>query len=189
MPDRFIVDLDPPAGALEAVRQAAIVVRDALAELGLNSVPVATGSKGYHVVAAILPSVRAELLALTAHKLASMLAAQHPALLTVSYRIALRGQRVFLDFLRNAPMASVVAPYSLRASPRASVATPLSWDELSQHAPDSFSIAEAEALLARPDSLAELARTPSDPQPFVERVDSAFERSGLVLESFDRFRS
>jgi len=189
LPDRFIVDLDPPAGALPAVRQAALVVRDALGELGLNSVPIATGSKGYHVVAAIVPSVRAELLAHCAHKLATLLAAQHPALLTVSYRIALRGQRVFLDFLRNAPMASVVAPYSLRATPRATLATPLSWDELAQHAPDSFSIADVDALLERPDSLAELARAPSDPRPFVERVDAAFDRSGLELESFDRFRS
>lgn len=189
LPDRFIVDLDPPAGAIAAVRQAALVVRDALAELGLASVPVATGGKGYHVIAPITPSVPAEQLAHASHQLATLLASQHPALLTVSYRIALRGERVFLDFLRNAPMASVVAPYSLRATARATVATPLAWDELHERAPDGFTLEDAEALLARPDTLGELAQTPSDPQPFVTRVEEAFSRSGLVLEHFDRFRS
>jgi len=189
LPDRFIVDLDPPAGALDAVRKAARVVRDALAEHGVRSVPIATGSKGYHVVAPIVPSLPAEQLAITAHKLSTLLAAQHPELLTISYRIALRGERVFLDFLRNNPSASVVAPYSLRASARATVATPLAWDELDACAPDHFAIDDVERLLERPDTLLELARTPADPRPFAAQVDAAFERSGLELEHFDRFRS
>src|SRR5215472_3818344 len=50
-PDRLVVDLDPPKGALDLVRRAARVVREALAEWSVPSVPVATGSKGYHVVA------------------------------------------------------------------------------------------------------------------------------------------
>ena len=40
------------------VRRAAYIVRDALAEHGLASVPVATGSKGYHVVSAPPPGVK-----------------------------------------------------------------------------------------------------------------------------------
>lgn len=189
LPDRFIMDLDPPAGALDAVRSAALRVRDALAEHGLASVPVATGGKGYHVVAAIAPEVPAERLALTAHRLATLLAAAEPASLTVAYRIALRGERVFLDFLRNQPVASVVAPYSLRATPRATLAAPLGWHELAQYAPDGFTIDDAQSLLERPDSLAELARNPGDAGRFVTSVEHAFERSGLQLEHFDRFRS
>ncbi|MGZ3421552.1 MAG: non-homologous end-joining DNA ligase LigD, partial [Polyangiales bacterium] len=56
-PDRLVIDLDPPPDALALVRRAALVMRDALAELGLPTVPIATGSKGYHVVAAIAPTV------------------------------------------------------------------------------------------------------------------------------------
>lgn len=188
-PDRYVVDLDPPEGAVGLVRRAALLVRDVLAEFGLPSVPIATGSKGYHVVAALVPELEADALAHCAHQLATMLAHRHPDDFTIAYRVALRGERVFIDWLRNNPMASVVAPYSLRAKPRASVAVPLGWDELERVAPDHFTIDDAEQLLNRPDSLAELAAKPTDPRPFAAAVQSAFERSGLTLEYFDRFRS
>jgi hypothetical protein len=55
--------------------------------------------------------------------------------------------------------------------------------------PNAFNIDDVERLLDRPDSLAALAEAPSDASRFVSEVDVAFERSGLVLESFDRFRS
>ena len=188
-PDRVVIDLDPPAGAVDLVRRAAHLTRELLEELGLDSVPVATGSKGYHVIAAIAPSVSGGTLALTLQKVAALLAAKHPDKLTTAFRIAQRGQRVFVDWLRNLPGATVVAPYSLRARPRATVATPLAWAELDIRAPDAFSIDDVELLLDRPDSLATRAESPSDGERFVTNVDAAFEKSGLVLETFDRFRS
>jgi bifunctional non-homologous end joining protein LigD len=189
LPDRFVVDLDPPPGATALVQRAALLVRAALEQFGLPCVPMATGSKGYHVVAPITPSVDSDQLALCAFKLATLLSAQHADDLTISYRVALRGQRVFLDWLRNNSNASAIAPYSLRANAHARVATPLAWDELASTPPDAFGITDIDTLLDRPDPLLELMQTPADPQPFVDRVFEAFERSGLVLEHFDRFRS
>src|SRR5262249_7786334 len=122
------------------------------------------------------------------HKFAALLAAKHPEELTTVFRIAGRGQRVFVDWLRNFPNATVVAPYSLRARPKASVATPLGWNELETTDPDAFTIDDIERLVDRPDSVAELAQTPSDFEPFVAAVDEAFARSGLELATFDRFR-
>ncbi len=187
-PDRIVIDLDPPEGALAAVRQASKRVREALDALRLTTVPVATGSKGYHLVAAVTPSVDGETMAVTTQKLAALLAADHPEELTTVYRIALRGGRVFIDWMRNNPGATVVAPYSVRARPRASGATPLPWEELDLHAPDAFTMEDVERLVERTDPLADLAASPQDAEPFVSAVDAAFERSGLVLESFDRFR-
>jgi bifunctional non-homologous end joining protein LigD len=188
-PDRIILDLDPPAGALDEVRRAAFLVRDGLAELGLPSVPVATGSKGYHVIAPILPTADAETIETTVQQLATILAAAHPDELTYVFRIVNRRGRVFLDWLRNRRNATVIAPYSLRARPRASVATPLAWGELATTAPDAFTIDDLDRLLDRPDSLAALAAAPADPAPFVAAVARRFAESGLVLERFDRFRS
>jgi bifunctional non-homologous end joining protein LigD len=187
-PDRIVIDLDPPEGALAAVRGAAKRVREALEALRLTTVPVATGSKGYHLVAAIAPRVDGDKIAVATQKLAALLAADHPEELTTVFRTALRGGRVFIDWMRNNPGATVVAPYSLRARPHASVATPLNWDELDAHAPDAFKMDDVDRLLDRPDPLADLAPA-QDPAPFVSAVDAAFERSGLVLERFDRFRS
>lgn len=188
-PDRVVIDLDPPPGAFELARRATIFTRDALEEFGLRAVPVATGSKGYHVVAPIQPTLDLDVLVVAVHQFATLLAARHPDELTRTYRVAQRGRRVFVDWLRIGPSASVVAPYSLRATPRATVATPLAWGELDTTNPDAFALDDVERLLERADPLAEIARAPGDPGPFVVAVEGAFERSGLILEVFDRFRS
>lgn len=188
-PDRLIIDLDPPAGAFELVREAAKLVRAVFDDFGLPTMPVATGSKGYHLVAPIVPAIDDDVLGLTLQKFGALLAAKHPEQLTVAFRVALRGARVFVDWMRNGVQATVIAPYSLRARPRATVAAPIAWEELDQLAPDNFALGDLEKLLDRPDSLIELAKTPADAAPFVKRVEEEFERSGLVLEVFDRFRS
>jgi bifunctional non-homologous end joining protein LigD len=187
--DRLVVDLDPPAGKIDLARRAARITRDAFATWGLDSAPVATGSKGYHVVAPIVPSVGFDVLAETMQKLAALLADDHPDELTVVFRVALRGGRVFVDWLRNNPVASAVAPYSLRARKAAPVATPLSWDEVDTTNPDAFTIADVDRLLDRPDPLLDLTKTPGDATRLVAGVSAAFAERGLVLETFDRFRS
>ena len=188
-PDRIVIDLDPPSGAVALVRRAAQMAREVLGELGLKTVPVATGSKGYHVVAPIRPTMGIDTLGVAIQKLAAVLVAKHPGELTTVFRVAQRGERVFVDWLRNYPNATVIVPYSLRARPRATVAAPLSWDELDATAPDAFAIGDADRLMDRPDSLADLAKAPSDPERFVAAVDAAFDKAGLALETFDRFRS
>jgi bifunctional non-homologous end joining protein LigD len=186
-PDRVILDLDPPAGALDLVRRAARLAREALAAHGLDAALVATGSKGYHVVAPIRPALDVEPVGRALHELATLLVARHPDVFTLAFRVANRGARVFLDWMRNFPGATAVAPYSLRARPRAPVAAPISWDELDATPPDGFTLDDAARLVERPDALAALP--PGDAAPFVAAVGEAFARSGLVLETFDRFRS
>jgi bifunctional non-homologous end joining protein LigD len=188
-PDRLVIDLDPPAGAFEQARRAAYLTRDALASFGLDTVPVATGSKGYHIVAALQRTAEVDELATAIHQFATLLCASHPDELTLAFRVAHRQGRVFVDWLRLGASASVVAPYSLRATPRASVAAPLAWDELSTTNPDAFSMLDVARLLERTDTLQTLASAPADPRCFVRAVSDRFEASGLVLESFDRFRS
>jgi bifunctional non-homologous end joining protein LigD len=188
-PDRVVIDLDLPEGAVALARRAARIVREELVAMGLTSVPVATGSKGYHVVSSITASVGGDAIATATQKLSTMLAAKYPEILTIAFRTARRGQRVFLDWLRNNPGATVVVPYSLRARPAASIAVPFAWEELDSTEPALFTLRDADRLLDRPDPLAALAGAPEDGGRFVAAVGEAFESSGLVLETFDRFRS
>jgi bifunctional non-homologous end joining protein LigD len=188
-PDRIVIDLDPPPDSLSLVRRAALIMREILEAHRLPTAPVATGSKGYHLVAPITPSLDGEEIMVAVQKLAALAVSKHPDELTVTFRVAKRGARVFVDWMRNAPMATFVTPYSVRARPRASVALPIAWSELETVAPDAFTIADVERMLDRSDSLADLARKPADPKDFVTSVEKAFEASGLVLETFDRFRS
>jgi bifunctional non-homologous end joining protein LigD len=188
-PDRIVLDLDPKPGAVALVRRAAHTLRAALAAHGLETVPMATGSKGYHLIAAIEPALEADVLGLALQKFAALVEKEHEDLLTTAFRVANRGDRVFIDWLRNHPLATVVAPYSLRARPRATVAVPLSWDEVDTLGPDAFNIDDVDRILDRPDSVRDRVEKPVDAAPFVRSVEAAFERSGIEIEPFDRFRS
>ena len=65
-----------------------------------------------------------------------------PAMFTMEIRKEKRGKRIFIDTLRNAFGQTGVAPYSVRATPRASVATPLHWHEVGNPklSPDMYTI-------------------------------------------------
>lgn len=64
-----------------------------------------------------------------ARRLAEVLVASAPDVLTLEGRRGARGRRPYLDVQRNVYRQHVIAPYSLRALPGAPVAVPLTWDE------------------------------------------------------------
>lgn len=129
-PDRLIFDLDPPGDDFEPVRQAARAARALLDELDLPAFLMTTGSSGLHVVVPLDRSADFEAVRDFAREAAGVLADRHPDLLTTEQRKAKRGDRVFLDVMRNTYAHTAVAPYAVRARPGAPVATPLDWDEL-----------------------------------------------------------
>ena len=92
-----------------------------------------------------------------------------------------RRGRVFVDWLRNTPGATVVVPFSLRPTPVASVAVPITWDELASAEPDGWRIGAIDDRLALATDLARQ-------QLPVERIVAAATAAGVDLAStFDRF--
>jgi bifunctional non-homologous end joining protein LigD len=71
----------------------------------------------------------------------------------------LRGGRVFLDYLRNSRGATAIAPYSTRAREGATVAAPLSWDELTaDFDPRAFDLRSMLKRVNQPDPWREYAK-------------------------------
>jgi bifunctional non-homologous end joining protein LigD len=188
-PDRLIIDLDPSEGDTERVRQAAHIVGPLMAELGLASIPVATGSKGYHVVAPIHPAINGDDVAEVMNGLALWLAHAHPDLLTTEFRKEGRKGRVFVDWLRNRPGQTTVVPWSLRARPGAPAAVPLEWDELDDVAPDALGLRSIAHRLVRADPLTALAQQPSDARRACAEIPRMLDEAEIQIEQFDRFRS
>jgi bifunctional non-homologous end joining protein LigD len=62
--------------------------------------------------------------------IAAVLAERHPHELTTEFSKEERGDRLFVDVLRNAASQHAVAPYTLRPKPGAPVAVPLRWEEV-----------------------------------------------------------
>ncbi|MDH5423091.1 MAG: non-homologous end-joining DNA ligase [Acidimicrobiia bacterium] len=181
-PDYFVMDLDPEAGDVGKARSAAEAARDALASFGVESIPVATGSKGYHVWAPIVPDVAWQEVAIAAQSIAGLVVAANPDLATTEFLKKNRKGRVFVDWMRNHPGASVVSPFSIRPRPTAPVSTPITWDELAITDPDQWTVA----------NLAErVASLPAWPKPSVlpaAEMEAAARSVGVDLDTrVDRF--
>lgn len=138
-PAELVFDLDPPGRADAEVRTATRRVRDVLeGELRLTTFLKTSGSKGFHVHVPLDGSADVEAARGFARDVAELLADRHPDDLTTEQRKAERRGRVFVDWLRNHPTQTTVAPYSTRRLPAATVATPLDWDELAGVEPDQY---------------------------------------------------
>ena len=185
-PDWAIWDLDPPRGEFAAVRESALRMRETLETFDISTVLMTSGSNGYHLRARLQPTADAETVARIARGTAALASAAHPDLMTLAFRKADRGRRVFVDWLRNAPYSTSVVPWSLRARPGAPVAVPLAWSELDDVDPDGVGFHDvAERLGEDPWTGAET----QDLEPVAPVVDTALEDAGIELEPFDRFRS
>jgi bifunctional non-homologous end joining protein LigD len=141
-PDLIVFDLDPSTSDFAPVRAAARACADVLDDLGLASYLKTTGSRGLHVVVPVSPGPDFDTVRQFARDVARVVADDDPAHLTVEQRKDKRGDRIYLDVMRNAYAQTAVAPYAVRARRGAPVATPLEWDELRSRSlrPDRFTI-------------------------------------------------
>ena len=152
-PDQLVFDLDPPderhfAGACRH----ALGLRELLEDqLGLPAYVKTTGGKGLHVHVPLRPDDDFDAVRGFARDVARMLASRSPDELTVEQRKERRGDRLYLDVMRNAYAQTVIAPYAVRARRGAPVATPLRWEELSGGiSPQQFTIRTIAARLTEP---------------------------------------
>jgi bifunctional non-homologous end joining protein LigD len=151
-PDWVCFDLDPDSGKFADAARAGLKIKAALDALGLVSFPKTSGKKGLHVFVPIVVGPDADEVRDFADRLGHRLSAAYPNEMTMESRIAARKGRVYLDPFRNGFAQTVVAPYSMRRFPHATVSTPLAWDEVDPKLdPARFNMATFEKRFAGPD--------------------------------------
>ena len=131
-PDRLVLDLDPGEGVrLAECAEVARWVRDILADMGHEPVPVTSGSKGIHLYAALDGSQTSEQATEVAHELALRARSRpsRPGRQRDEEGAAAAG-KVFVDWSQNNGAKTTVSPYSLRGRVHPTVAAPRTWEEL-----------------------------------------------------------
>ncbi|WP_341718638.1 non-homologous end-joining DNA ligase [Micromonospora sp. FIMYZ51] len=130
-PDLMVVDLDPgPPAGLEECCTVAILMRDRLADEGVDSYPKTSGKKGMQLCCPIAGTQSADDVSAYARRIAQDLEREHPKLIVSKMAKKLRPGKVFIDWSQNNAAKTTVAPYSLRAQAVPSVSTPLTWEEV-----------------------------------------------------------
>jgi bifunctional non-homologous end joining protein LigD len=159
-PTMMVFDLDPgpPAALLECAR-VAVWLRDTLTELGLDSYPKSSGSKGIQLYVPLNRAVTYDQTKPFSHALARLAERTHPDLVVSKQKKELRRGKVLVDWSQNDDFKTTACVYSLRARERPTVSTPVTWDELEEaleaERPEQL-VFEAEDVLARADEHGDL---------------------------------
>ena len=152
----FDLDPGPPAGLRECC-EVALILREALDHLGLESFAKTSGSKGIQVY---VPLNRDDVdydggTKPLSNALARHLEAETPKLIVSSQKKELRRGKVLIDWSQNDEHKTTVCVYSLRARERPTVSTPLDWAEIEAGDPDAL-VFEADDVLARVEERGDL---------------------------------
>jgi len=165
----LVLDLDPPEGdAFGLAVGAAMLVRQALADVGLAGAVKTSGAKGVHVFVPIDAEPAIDEVAAATRAIAARAERIDPALATTAFIREDREGKVFLDSTR-AGGATVVAAYSPRLRPGTPVSFPVGWDELDRVLPADFTVHTAARLLG-------------DRDPWVERMPEPQRLSPDLIE-------
>ena len=129
-PDICVFDLDPSRDDPDALRGAALALRDLLDELGLQSWVKTSGSKGFHIVVPLDGKADFGAVHQFANTVGTVLVSRHPTRLTQEFSKSDRGGRILVDTGRNGYSATFAAAYAVRAKAGAPISAPCTWEEV-----------------------------------------------------------
>ena len=158
-PDRptyVLFDLDPAGVPFTDVVRGALLLRDALGALRLDSVVRTTGGAGLHVHVPIARRYTHAETRRFAQMVAGVLVRASGGLVT-GERVKAQRHGVYVDTKMNGRGQQIVSVYSVRPLAGAPVSTPLRWDEVTEDLdPRDFTM---DVVLDRVERLGDLAAT------------------------------
>jgi bifunctional non-homologous end joining protein LigD len=153
-PDRprfALIDIDPgDATTWDEVLVLARLFRAALGHLGVTGLPKTTGKRGIQVWIPIADRYTFDQTRDWVEQLSRAIGQTVPDLVSWAWSKRDRRGRARLDYTQNAPIRTLVAPYSARPAPGAPVSAPITWDDLDDPklAPDLWTVRTLPARVA-----------------------------------------
>jgi bifunctional non-homologous end joining protein LigD len=143
-PDWCVIDLDPKEAPFSDVVRTALVLRELCQSIGLPSFVKTTGKTGLHILLPLGQQCTYAQSRTLGELLARVVLRELHEIATITRHVTKRGDKVYLDYLQNRHGQLIVAPFSVRPLPGASVSMPLTWDEVNQSLdPRAFTIKTA----------------------------------------------
>jgi len=151
----FDLDPGPPATVVECCRVAELL-RGMFEGLGLECFAKTSGSKGMQVYLPLNSQATFAQTKAFSKAVAELLAREEPGLVVARQTKSARTGKVLVDWGQNDVNKTTINVYSLRATPRATVSTPVTWDEVrAAQQPEDLTF-EAADVLRRVDEQGDL---------------------------------
>ncbi|MEO7368286.1 MAG: DNA ligase D [Gemmatimonadaceae bacterium] len=132
LPDWCVIDLDPKEAPFSDVIKCAQVLHRICEEVQLPNYVKTTGKTGLHILIPLGRQFTYEQCRVIGELLARLVIRELGDISTITRHITKRGDKVYLDYLQNRHGQTIVAPFSVRPLPGATVSMPLVWDEVDQ---------------------------------------------------------
>jgi bifunctional non-homologous end joining protein LigD len=131
-PDFLLIDLDRGEGCtLATLCSVALLFRETVAEIGLETLVKTTGGSGLHVVVPLAPEYDYEAARGFSELLGRRIHEQAPETTTLERTIGRRPPgTVYLDYVQVGRGKTLVPPFSVRARDGAPVSFPLTWKQI-----------------------------------------------------------
>jgi bifunctional non-homologous end joining protein LigD len=144
LPDWCVIDLDPKEAPFSDVVRTAQVLHRICESADLPNYVKTTGKTGLHIMLPLGRQFTYEQCRTLGELLARLVLRELKDIATITRHVTKRGDKVYLDYLQNRHGQLIVAPFSVRPLPGASVSMPLTWDEVNDSLdPRAFTIRTA----------------------------------------------
>src|SRR6187401_2989065 len=130
LPDWCVIDLDPKDATFADVIRCAEVLHRICEEIGLPNYVKTTGKTGLHILIPLGKQCTYEQSRYIGELLARLVIKELGSIATIMRTLNKLGEKVYIDYLQNRHGQLIVAPFSVRPLPGATVSMPLTWDEV-----------------------------------------------------------
>ena len=144
LPDWCVIDLDPKDAPFSDVIRTAQVLHGLCEAVDLPNFVKTTGKTGLHIMIPLGRQYTYAQSRMLGELLARVVLRELGDIATITRQVTKRGEKVYLDYLQNRHGQTIVAPFSVRPLPGATVSMPLVWTEVDQSLdPRAFTIRNA----------------------------------------------